>query len=395
MPEKITAEFINSVWDEQSVYLDDLIGSSRTDFNIFIESGNHEQNIRLLIEHYRPLLKKHEFFFSTSHYDWCFDPRSYRLSAEVVFQFRVLNFLISLFEEDPGLYKSLSDEIIVVREAITGNTTIHPKTTRIKDISFITLPLGWFDHGHYCCFGFEMSQTNRLNKLQSINLGICAKILAEQAVEDFLFAHPEHSLDPASITLAAMEVAKRLIKNEPVFSSAVAEIGDNDLSDHSQIIAYACESFMLAHETAHIMAGDHNKTSFDVDEINADRVAFLLLNHSKHAFLVANISLNVDSLPVFAAQSFIFMGNALFQTHVELGTAQKLQWDKFHDRALAIQEVVKTVKLPVEDIKRLNTLTTQMQIYLKRSKEMFHTIAKEKQQILDNAYSHILDITEF
>jgi hypothetical protein len=394
MNSRLTSKLINEIWDRNSIFFDDVIGASREDFEIFMEGQDYETNIKGIINHFSYLQKNNSTFFEDNDYSWCFDPTSYRLPAEAVFQFRLIVLLIQLYKNELLNQTFRKCEPIVVREVIISGTSVQPKTIHREGLAFILFPLGWFEHSHFSCHGMHLIRMDNKSGFRDTLLGWCSKILAEEAINKFQEDHSDWSLEPALFTLLGLEISKFIIQTDINFSKAISEINEDNISDFGQLVSYACESFVLAHEAAHILVDDHKRAAFEADEMDADNLAFKLLTLSKDTILInGDVGVSLDALPVFAAQSFIFIGNASLQAQVELKTVDSIQYDKFYERSLAIQKAVKTIYLAPADITRLNNFSSIMRLYLQYSKVILQEILLIKDRTIDLAYARISDLT--
>lgn len=388
MDSPINATIINDVWDRYIIDFDDAVGGSSEDFKIFNEADNHEKNIKLLIDHYSHLLNENISFFKENDYSWSFDPKSYRLGAEANLQFRLIAMLINLHETVPS-YRIAIREPIIVREAIVTGASVIPRAIYREGLTFILFPLGWFEYEHFACYGMQMMMGNNQNGFRACVLGWGAKILAEEAINKFSDDHHEWSIEPVDATLLCLELSKFLIKEHLDFSGATLEV--MDISDLSQLIAYACESFVLAHETAHILVGEH-RSDLEANEQKADELAFEILKLSKESMITGEVGITSESLHIFAALSFIFIINGSLEAQAQLSTISPKQLDIFRERSLLIQESIKDIVLSENDKIRLNYLVHYMHLSLQSSKEILCEVSNTKDKALDLAQGKLLQL---
>lgn len=385
MHKKLTAQDINEIWDSNVLFLDDAVGGSKSDFEIFSEGINTSEGIKKIIEAHYYLRDKSSGFFSQNNYDWCFDFNSYRLPAEASFQFRLLKMLVKLYEADP--HYDFNDPIIV-REAIVSSTFAMPRVLYKDGTTFIVFPLGWFDHVNYACHGLYSIEQKNQQDFRNALLGWCSKVLAQEAVDLFIDTHPEWNLPSVDYTLLILEIAQFLNKTDHHFSTAIPEIREDVASDFGQIIAYACESFTLAHEASHILVGDHKKPTNKGDEFAADDLAFYILSLSSGDIIPADIGITLPSLPVLAALSFIFIGNSSFEIQKRLNILLS-NANEFRDRSLRIQELINAFSLPEEDKIKLKYFSLLAKQYLQDLAPVIDSVSLDKDQIIKLAYERI------
>ena len=375
-----TAAKINEIWDRNSLLIDDVIGGSKEDFEIFKQGGGHDIRIQKLILEASKFATSHKGFFREYDYDWVLDKDAYRLSAETAFQLRTLKILQANQKHfDKPAIKEYLKFPLVVREAITTGIG-QPRTNRFENLNVIILPLGWYELTHLIAYGLQCLHTNASNSLGNSIKGVIVKILANEAFIQYQDQHPTWAPESQLIPLLKLDLTNHIIHNVSYLSDAKIVIMPDDFNELSDILIACTESFVIAHEIGHILLGDVYYQNRNPDEIKVDDLALKLLINMKDP-LGYSIHFPKEGIALLSAQSLIFIQNALLSYQIELNLIDNTESDHFHQRAIALQNLAKSINLPLEDVERLNFLSSTMRTYLKVIKDHLKIIIPYKAQI--------------
>ena len=78
----------------------------------------------------------------------------------------------------------------------------------IEGLSFIVLPLGWFEHINFACLGISLLEEKKFEQQELVFRGWYAKVLAEEAIKAYEDEHSEWSRTATEFTLLTIEIPR-------------------------------------------------------------------------------------------------------------------------------------------------------------------------------------------
>lgn len=320
----------------------------------FTKASGSEDGIQRAIKVLSILREQRTSFFAAMPYEWASDESVYRRSNDATLQVQALQQLAA-FSEHSGDYPIDQSGLgqVVCMMAIAPSTfgpgpRVLPALGETNG-GIIVFPSGWF--AALATF-LELARSwisNDKPKLEALIKGIYVRAFVEDC-----FLKEQMKLDHLDIPihlqdLIRFEMVKHLESKNPRMHGAITDLRMfRNTPEQWLALDRATVNFAIAHETSHILRGDHNRSASEADESLADNIAFDILAYTPEwKRMTANLPVQ-DGLAcsALACSAFIFVGLLHLRIRRIIEQNDGAQEAAFLDRAEKLQLAAQVQPIP-------------------------------------------------
>jgi len=224
-------------------------------------------------------------FFAAHPYNWIGNSTANILGSEAGFQVRALELAISLWEvgDQYPIDVNLAGDILVRQTIVPQSALQTPRVASLRGHGGVLVPLGWFETVHYGLEGARRLAVSKSEDAEPCLVELICRTLADLAITTTLrrggisaYVYPEIQ------AIARPSVVRAIASQLDDYASAEGDLdGATALPGTWSDFAYASLTATLAHETAHILSGEHEVLAAEADEDLADDLAFDMTARSR------------------------------------------------------------------------------------------------------------------